>query len=531
VLGINASLEKEETGEAVGHTLEVTLLVAGADADIRRNELLDTMPEEREVAFEPATKMMATFHRHNGGYYVAVKGAPEVVLGVSSSILTEDGPKQLNDDQRGELTAVNDRLAGEGLRILALARREADDPDSDPYAGLTLLGLVGLLDPPRKEVPDAVEASKRAGVRVIMVTGDQAATARYVAAAVGLQEDDTADVIHGREIDELDASDGRILRAGVFARVDPKQKLRLISAHQKNGAVVGMTGDGVNDAPALKRAAIGVAMGRTGTDVAKEAAELVLLDDSFPTLVEAVREGRTIYNNLKKTVLASMTTNMAELTIVLLGLVAVSMGDWAIPILAIQMLAVDLLAEVAPLTLLTYDPSTPEMMREPPRDPASHIMNARSSIEVALLGLLIGALAFGNFAVYMAREGVALTTAVVQNAADPALLTHYARATTLAYLTIVYCQFVNILSHRHTYTSLFNRNFWTNRILLTSIAISIGMVLLGVYGPYISDFLSFAGPRAHDWAYVLGAAAVYLGTFEVMKAVKRTRRGRKALAT
>jgi len=300
----------------------------------------------------------------------------------------------------------------------------------------------------------------------------------------------------------------------IFSRVSPEDKLRIVNILEDLGEVVAMTGDGVNDAPALKRADIGVAMGRIGTDVAKEASELVLLDDSFPTLVEAVREGRTIYSNLRKTVLASMTTNAAELAVVLLGLAAVSMKNWAIPILAIQILAIDLLAEILPLTALTFDPSDENIMREPPRDPAAHIMSRSAAAEVIFLGVLMGALAFVNFGLFMWRNGVTFTV-------DHADAFMYGRATTVTYLTIGYCQFINVLSRRYERTSLFNRNFWNNRTLLWSIVISIAMTSIAVYGPFINEWLAFARLSVVDWVYVLGSAAIYLAVFEFVKLSKR----------
>jgi len=255
-------------------------------------------------------------------------------------------------------------------------------------------------------------------------------------------------------------------------------------------------------------------MGKTGTDVAKEAAQLVLLDDSFPTLVSAIKEGRTIYNNLRKTVLASMTTNGAELTIVLLGLAAVALKNWAIPILAIQILAIDLLAEIMPLTFLTYDPPPEGIMNSPPRNQEDHIINKFTALEVGLLGVIIGVLAFSNFALFMLRNDITLNVGM-----ENTIL--YAKATTISYLTIAYCQFANVLSRRFEQASIFSKNFWTNKILLWSIVGSIVLVFLGVYGPTIHEFLAFASISILDWVYVLGAAAVYLGAFEFIKLLKR----------
>jgi Ca2+-transporting ATPase len=300
----------------------------------------------------------------------------------------------------------------------------------------------------------------------------------------------------------------------IFSRVDPKDKLRVVQLLEEDKQIVAVTGDGVNDAPALKRAHIGVAMGKTGTDVAKEAAQLILLDDSFPTLVSAVEEGRTIYNNLRKTVLASMTTNGAELTIVLLGLAAVALKNWAIPILAIQILAIDLLAEIMPLTFLTYDPPPDGIMNSPPRSQKEHIINKFTALEVGLLGVLIGVLAFSNFALFMFRNSITLNVGMEKTVL-------YAKATTLSYLTIAYCQFANVLSRRFEQDSIFSKNFWTNKILLWSIVGSIVLVFVGIYGPTIYEFLAFARISFLDWVYVLGAAFAYLAVFELIKLLKR----------
>ncbi|MBD3347943.1 MAG: HAD-IC family P-type ATPase, partial [Candidatus Eisenbacteria bacterium] len=332
-------------------------------------------------------------------------------------------------------------------------------------------------------------------------------------------------VITGQELKDLSDEELSTAMAEseslIFSRVDPEDKLRIVKLLEEQGQVVAVTGDGVNDAPELKRADIGVAMGKIGTDVAKEASELVLLDDSFPTLVHAVREGRTIYANLRKTVLASMTTNAAELIVVLLGLAAVSTRDWAIPILAIQILAIDLLAEIMPLTFLTYDPPSEGLMGQPPRDLNEHILNRNTAIEVIFLGLMIGALSFANYALFMWREGITFSV-------DHTPMPLYGRATAMAYLTIAFCQFMNILSRRDERRSVFSGNFWSNPILLWSIVGSIGMLFVGIYAPYVSDFLQFEALRPIDWLYVLGAAGVYLITFEAVKLVKRLRAGPRA---
>jgi Ca2+-transporting ATPase len=484
-------------------------------------------PELHEFPFDAQRKRMSSVREFGNRQQLAMKGATDSVVSISKSIYRDGETVPITEQDKERITSLSEAYSKRALRVLAIALRPLE-PSGGDYAldevekDVVFLGLVGMIDPPKDGVKEAIAKCYEANIRIVIMTGDHAITAQAVGKEIGLSKTrEPSPVFTGAQMEEM--SDEKLTEvlegtdAVIFSRVAPEDKLRIVKLLEAQGEVVAVTGDGVNDAPALKRAAIGVAMGRTGTDVAKEAAELVLLDDSFPTLVEAVKEGRTIYNNLRKTVLASMTTNAAELVVVLMGLAAVSLQNWAIPILAIQILAIDLLAEIMPLTFLAFDPSSDEMMRSPPRQQKEYIMNKYTSVEVAFLGTLIGVLTFTNFALYMFREGVTLTVGTEKTL-------HYARATTLTYLTIAYCQFANILSRRYEYFSIFNRNFWTNKILLWSIVASIGLVFLGVYGPYISDFLSFAGLKMNDWLYVLGAATLYLSIFELLKFFKRIRR-------
>ena len=280
-------------GDVQGDPTEVALVQAADRAGLARAGLLERQPEVREVAFDADRMLMATFHRAgHGGLRVAVKGAPGAVLEVCASVATAGGSHALDEDARRAWHERADRLAAEGLRVLALAERRASDEAEDPYRGLTLLGLAGLVDPPREGVRWAVEECRRAGISVVLATGDQAATARAIAVRTGIVDDEHADVVEGAEIGDGEAERRRLLSTRVFARVSPEQKLRLVEAFQADGEAVAMTGDGINDAPALKTADIGVAMGRRGTDAAREAADMVLQDDAFETIVAAVpRDG------------------------------------------------------------------------------------------------------------------------------------------------------------------------------------------------------------------------------------------------
>lgn len=509
----------------IGDPTEAALITLSTKLGTRSPREDEENPEIKEFPFDSERKLMSSVRKFGDNMQLAMKGATNSVLAISKSIYRNGKIVPITEEDKEKIRALNEGYSRKALRVLAIAFRPLEKSGRDytieeAEKDVVFLGLVCMIDPPKEGVKEAVASCHDAHIRIIIMTGDHAITAQAVGKQIGLSREGEPPVYTGSEMEKMNDVELTQILSGsesvIFSRVAPEDKLRIVKLLQAQDEVVAVTGDGVNDAPALKRAAIGVAMGVTGTDVAKEAAELILLDDSFPTLVEAVREGRTIYNNLKKTVIASMTTNVAELVVVLLGLFGVALWNWPIPILAIQILAIDLLAEVMPLTFLTFDPPSDGIMKEPPRDLTAHIMNLFSSAEVVFLGSLIGILAFGNFALYMSRNGITLST-------DAMGTLDFAKATTLTYLTVAYCQFVNIMSRREELNSIFTRDFFTNRILLASIGFSIFMVFIGTTVPAIRSFLYFYPPSVSDFSYILMAAAIFLGTFEIVKAVKRSR--------
>ncbi len=539
--------DQHDNWYAVGDPTEAALITMSTKLGTRSKREDEENPEIIEFPFDSERKRMSSvrdigeeyndqrvakaFEGDTDGMRVlALKGATDSVLSISKYIYKDGEVQNITEEEKKEIRNVNEEYSKKAMRVLAVAYRpleimEKDYEEEEVERDVIFLGLVGMVDPPKEGVDKAIEDCRNAHIRIYIMTGDHAITAMAVGDEIGLsRQGEETPVITGQEMKNIkDDELKKMMKKNdtmIFSRVDPKDKLRIVKLLEEEDEIVAVTGDGVNDAPALKRAHIGVAMGQKGTDVAKEASELVLLDDSFPTLVHAVREGRTIYNNLKKTVLASMTTNGAELTTVLAGLAMIGLlgwSEWAIPILVIQILAVDLLAEIMPLTFLAYDPPSEAMMTSPPRRQKEHILNLPRSIEVIFLGLLIGALAAGNFWLYFSRHGLSLTSP------DTPVM-DYARATTVSYLTLVYCQFANIMSRRYEYDSIFNRNFFSNKIILYSIIASIGLVMLGVYGPYISGFLEFASIGMREWLQVLGAMGVFLVVFEVIKLIKRLTR-------
>jgi len=508
----------------IGDPTEAALITVSTKLGTRSPKEDEENPELKEFPFDSERKRMSSIRQFDNKKVLCMKGALDSVLWVSKYIYKRGKAAKLKKKDTEMLEMLNAEYSKKAMRVLAFGYRELKDEKhdyemDDVEKKITLLGLMAMNDPPKEGVKEAVENAHEAHIKTYIMTGDHAITAQAVGKQIHLSpENAEVVVITGEELSETKDKELTQLtedhKSLIFSRVSPEDKLRIVKVLKGKGEVVAVTGDGVNDAPALKSAQIGVAMGSIGTDVAKEASELVLLDDSFSTLVYAIREGRTIYNNLKKTIIASLTSNGGELAIVLLGLAGVALFGWPIPILVIQILAIDLLAEILPLTALTFDPSSRELMTSPPRRQQEHILNRYTMSEILFLGFLMGALGFANFVVFMGRTGAELS------------VTHdlYSRATTLSYATIVFCQFANILSRRYTYDSFFNSNFWSNKKILWSIVISIGFTLTAIYTPVINSFLGFAPLTLSDWVSVFAAVALFLFAHEIIKAFKRSRR-------
>jgi Ca2+-transporting ATPase len=518
--------EEHASWYPIGDPTEAALITLSTKLGTRSPTEDEENPEIQEFSFDSELMRMSSVRQFGNEMRLAVKGSTNSVLSISTHIYKDGKNAAITAKDKEKIRAINEDYSKSGMRVLAIAYRVLDSK-KDEYIreevekGLTFLGLMAMIDPPKEGVKEAIKDARKAHIRVFILTGDHPETAQAVGRAIGLPEPGEATpVITGTQLKDMGLKKlKKLLKENhsiVFARVDPEDKLQIVKVLEEQGEIVAVTGDGVNDAPALRRAHIGVAMGQRGNDVAKEASRLVLLDDNFSTLFHAIRGGRTIYNNLKKTIFASLTTNVGELSLVLLGLLAAALWNYPIPILAGQILAVDLLGEIGPLTLLTFDPPDKDVMTRQPRKPEEHLLGIWSGTEITLLGILIGGLAFLNFTLFMSREAITLTVDSV-NTMD------YFKATALSYATIVFCQFFNILQRRSERISFFNRDFFSNRILLVSIVISIGLVLLAIYGPYISDFLSFGPITITDWLFVFGAAALYLGVFEALKFFKRIR--------
>lgn len=507
VLCNNASLQEKDKKGSIGDPLEVALLEAGAGAGIYRKELLEKLPEEREEAFEPATKMMATFHKTDSRYLVAVKGAAEAVLEACSKDDSGDKEEELDDRQRDLWLKKNEDMAGKGLRVLALACKDVESAEIEPYKELTLIGLIGMVDPARRDIKKTIGLCTEAGLKVVMVTGDQAQTALHVATEVGLIEHDNREVIQGTEIksaDELSEKEReRFLKASIFARVSPEQKLNLVDIHKRSGSIVAMTGDGVNDAPSLRKADIGVAMGRRGTQVAREAADMVLKDDSFSTIVEAIRQGRIIFNNIRKFIVYLLSGNASEIMIVFIA----SLFNAPLPILPLQILLLNIINDVFPALALGLGEGSGDEMQQPPRDPEEPVLTPKHWSAVFGYGLLIAFPVLVAFTLSLSRLKMDSTQAV-----------------TVSFLTLAFARLWHIFNMRGRGTALLENEIVQNRFVWAAIGLC-SIILLGVvYLPGISSVLRLTSPGAEAWVLVIIMSLVPFAIGQILKRILKTAR-------
>ena len=483
-------------GSWQGDPTETALVAVAAAAGLRKNVLDVEWPRMLEHPFDAGRKRMTTVHRTAAGFVAYTKGAPESVVPLCG------------DDCRGGLDRAGwlaraDAMAAQGLRVLAVAQRiHPQLPDADQMeTGLCLLGLVGLIDPPRPEAAAAVRECMAAGITPVMITGDHPATARAIALRLGLADDAHAQVLTGAELAVLDeeALLARVRRVRIYARVDPAQKIRIVQALQAHGEFVAMTGDGVNDAPALRRADIGVAMGKGGTDVAREAASLVLLDDNFATIVAAVREGRRIYDNIRKFVRYAMTGNSGEIWTIFL---APLMG-LPIPLLPIHILWVNLVTDGLPGLALAAEPAERGVMQRPPRPPAESLFAGGMWQHILAIGLLIAALCLGV-------QAWALTTG-------------HAHWQTMVFTVLTFSQMAHVMAIRSERDPLWRLGLLSNTPLLGAVLLTFALQLATIYVPALNPIFKTQPLTAAELALCLAAAATVWAAVEAEKAWRRRR--------
>jgi magnesium-transporting ATPase (P-type) len=494
--------ERDGQWSVDGDPMEGALVAFGLKAGYERDQLAKSLPRLDEIPFDAAHRYMATLHRsHDGAVFACVKGAPERVLDMCRTQATDSGEAPL--DRAFWLDALHD-LARKGQRVLALAslplppdKRTLDFGDVDE--GLRLDGLVGLIDPPRPEAIAAVAECRTAGVAVKMITGDHAATASAIAEELGLA---AGKVVTGHDLDAVnDAALPRLAaEATVFARTSPEHKLRLVKALQADGNVIAMTGDGVNDAPALKRADVGVAMGQSGTEAAKEAADMVLADDNFASIVAAVREGRTVYDNLTKVIGWTLPTNGGEMLIVLVAILA----GMTLPITPVQILWINMVTSVGLGLVLAFEPAEPNIMQRPPRAPNAPILSPFLLWRVVFVSFLFAACALGIFA-WAKSRGLDIDT-----------------ARTMVVNTIVVLELFYLFSVRYLYGASFTwRGVLGTPAVLIGITFIVSLQLAFTYLPWMQYLFRTTDIGLLEGAVIIGTGVALFVVLEVEKHIGR----------
>jgi len=491
--------------DATGDPTEVALLLSAASFGLDPQALREAWEVEVEIPFEPARQYSASLRRNGNKRLLFVKGAPERLLERCTAVMTEDGEVPIDREQ---VLAEAHRLATEGLRVLAMAIRPVDGPVSSlepELVGLTLVGLQAMQDPPRPGVREAIHGCRRAGIRVVMVTGDHAGTAEAIARELGIGGSEPR-VVTGMQLsamseDELDAV---VATTDVFARVAPEQKLRIVQALRARGHVVAVTGDGVNDAPALRAADIGIAMGRSGTDVAREAADIVLADDNFVTIFEAVREGRVTFSNLRKVTYFLISTGAASLVILPVALLL----GWPTPFVAAQLIWLNLVTNGLQDLALAFEPGDPDVLDHPPRHPREGLISPILWERTVFVGLVMAVGTLLLFHWELEREGASL-----------------AQAQTVALTTLVLFQVFHVGNSRSEWQSVFLRSPFSNPFLFVATAAALGIHIWAIYAPPTQYVLRIAPIDADAWLRILITAGSVIVVSELHKLLRKPRRG------
>ncbi len=473
-----------------GDPTELALLVLGAKGGLVKESLEKKEPRVDEVPFDSTRKMMTTIHETSEGLIAYSKGAPEAVLKVCNRILINGKIEQLNEDIKKEILSRVENMAKKAMRVLAMASKALEDGygREEVEKDMIFLGIVGMIDPPRAEVREAVKLAKQAGLKVIMVTGDHKLTAEAIAREVGIIEEGDSMVITGEELENMsdEELDEVIEKVAVFARVSPKHKLRIVDSLKRKDHIVAMTGDGVNDAPSVKRADIGIAMGIRGSDVTKEAADMVLADDNFSTIVAAIEEGRTIYGNIRKFIRLLLSANWDEIGVVFIA----ALAKLPVPFLPVQILWINLVTDGLPALALGMDPPDPDVMKKPPRDPKEEIYHGM--FEFILVAAIIAAIAslLPFYYLYKTTGDISLARTV---------------AFTVAVFFEMFLSFNCRSPERYIFAS--KERLIANKTLFLAVTISLLLQLVVIYVPFLQIIFETSSLGLKEWIIVLGASS------------------------
>lgn len=507
--------ENSKTGDPT----EIALLEMGVKFNITTEELNKNHKRVMEIPFESDRKLMTTVNKYNDEYYVMTKGAIDNLLNICTKAYVNGKILPLTDDIKADIMSSSNAMSDDALRVLGGAFKvitstevEIDSLEKD----LIFIGLVGMIDPPREEVKDSIALCKQSGIKTIMITGDHKNTAFAIAKELGIAEDESQ-AIFGTELDKMSDEElsSKIDNLRVFARVSPEHKVRIVKAFKSKGNIVSMTGDGVNDAPSLKMADIGVAMGITGTDVAKGASDMVLTDDNFSTIVTAIEEGRNIFNNIKKSVLFLLSCNAGEIIALFFAIIL----GWEAPLLSIHILWVNLITDTLPALSLGMDPGDKDVMKEKPRDPDENLFAHGGGIKVLLNGLLIGLLTLTAFVIgakmYTGTKNI--LPLFPANISEEALR----HARTMAFVVLSVSQLFHSFNMRHPDKSIFQLGLFSNKYLIGAVIIGILLQDIVITVPFLRNVFNVYDLYMKDWLIVGILSVMPLVINEIAKLIKR----------
>ncbi len=524
ILANDAKLSMDgDSWKTTGDPTETALIDVGIKYQLIKNNLDSTFPRVAEIPFDSERKMMTTINNDlNDRLIVHTKGGLDEVLSCCSHILLNGEIVTLSEELKTEIREANIEMAGKALRVLATALKEIPElPEKIEPAtienNLVFIGMLGMIDPPREEVKDAVEKCRTAGIKPVMITGDHKVTAQAIALDLGIMKPGEASRT-GADVEKM--SDDELLKnvqsIAVYARVSPEHKVRIVSAFQRSGNIVAMTGDGVNDAPALKLADIGCAMGITGTDVSKEAADIVLTDDNFATIVTAVEEGRRIYNNILKAIQFMLSTNIGEIVVLFIAVLA----NWISPLLPIHILWINLVTDSLPALSLSVDPADKDIMQQKPVDSNQGIMNKVFATRIFLQGTMIGLLSLTAYAIGMYTSNDVQGLGFMEFIKQMSNLPHFAAAQTMTFAVLALSQMTHVFNVRSNYNSAF-KGFFSNKLLLGAIFLVVVLMLIVLEVPALHSIFKITKLTGEQWMWVTGLSFAPILIMETVKGIGR----------
>ena len=499
----DATFDKKNNDMIIGDPTEGALLLLGRDYFKINQEDLERKYERLfEQPFDSDRKRMTTVHNIDGEITAYVKGALDELLELCDTVLTSDGIRPITNEDKEKILNLNNTLSSEALRVLGFAKKilnkVPEDEEENVEFNLTFIGIVGMIDPPRLEVPNSIKTCKNAGIRTIMITGDHVITAKAIAKELGIYDENTK-AITGTELDNMtdEELDKAVENTSVFARVSPNHKLRIVNSLKRNGEVVAMTGDGVNDAPALNKADIGISMGINGTDVAKDASDMILLDDDFTTIVYAIKEGRRVYKNIQKVIQFLLAGNIAEI----LTLFIATLLNWDPPILAIHILCINLATDSLPALALGVDPASKNVMKEKP-------VKSGSLFEKALVSRVI-------------LHGIFITIATISAFLIGYNTDSYIVGQTMAFTVLAISQMLHAFNQRSNTDSIFTKGNGHNKYLFFALLSSFVLLLIILFVPVIRNIFSLTILKPIEWAITIGLSILPVIFVEITKFIKR----------